>query len=247
MSPQAGAMQCSRYQHCCFSHFSFSLEKQARTHLGVYRVIVMDICLQGEMDGLDATREIRQFDPETLILVVSSVQDPSWASRARVAGANGLFAKPVTLTMVFAMLEDHSERDNPRNRRVSDPVVFGFGVSREDFDAPVSERECSENEVGHSFHVAVWKGESDVVRFFLGKWPELVDWLDPTTGNGALHLAARSGNVILLELLLDTGADPNQCSKKGYNAMHVAAWSGFLPCVKALEDRGCDIFHKVSG
>ncbi len=204
----------------------------------------MDVCLQGEMDGLDATRQIRQFDPETPIVVVTAVQDPAWAARARAAGANGLFAKPVTLTMVFAMLEDYSERDNPRNRRVSDPVVFGFGAN-DDLYAPVSERECSENELGQSFHLAIWKGESDVVRFFLRKWPLLVDWLDPTNGNGVLHLAARSGNVTMLELLLDAGADPNQCSQKGYNAMHVAAWSGFLPCVQVLEERGCDIYHKV--
>jgi hypothetical protein len=204
----------------------------------------MDVCLQGEMDGLDATREIRQFDPETPILIVSAVQDPTWSARARAAGANGLFAKPVTLTMVFAMLEDHSERDNPRNRRVSDPVVFGLGASSEDL---FGERDCSEIEMGQSFHLAIWKGENDVVRFFLQKWPELASWLEPTTGNSALQLAARSGNVVLLDLLLGAGADPNQCSQKGYNAMHVAAWSGFLPCVKVLEEKGCDIFHKVRG
>jgi CheY-like chemotaxis protein len=224
----------------------FSLEKQARTRLGVYRLVVMDVCLQGEMDGLDATREIRQFDPETPILIVSAVQDPSWSARARAAGANGLFAKPITLPAVFAMLEDHSEKDNPRSRRVSDPVIFGFGASN-DLDDLMSERDCSEIEMGQSFHLAIWKGEIDVVRFFLGKWLQLIDWLDPTTGNGALHLAARSGNVIMLELLLGAGADPNQCSQKGYNAMHVAAWSGFLSCVEVLEEKGCAIFHKVRG
>jgi CheY-like chemotaxis protein len=226
------------------SSFSFRLT-QARTCLGVYRLIVMDVCLQGEMDGLDATREIRQFDPQTPILIVSVVRDPFWSARARAAGANGLFAKPVTLAMVFAMLKDHSEKGNQRNRRVSDPVVFGFGMLNE--DDLVSERECSEGELGHSFHLAVWKGMSDEVRFFLEKWPLLVKWLDPTTGNGALHLTARSGNVFMLEQLLGAGADPNQCSQKGYNAMHVAAWSGFLPCVKVLEEKGCDVFHKVRG
>ncbi len=35
----------------------------------------------------------------------------------------------------------------------------------------------------------------------------LTDWLDSTTGNGALHLMARNGNVVMLDLLLDAGAD----------------------------------------
>jgi ankyrin repeat protein len=125
---------------------------------------------------------------------------------------------------------------------VSDPVVFGFG--EEELE---SGRECSESETGQSFHMAVWKGQIEVVSFFLEKWPELANWPDPETGNGALHLAARSGNADVLELLVCAGANPKQTSQKGYTALHVAAWSGFLDCVKVLESRGCDAYQKVGG
>ncbi len=196
------------------------------------------------MDGLQATQEIRQFDPETPIIIVSSVQDPSWSSRARSVGANGLFAKPVTLAMVFAMLEDHTSEEEAasRRRRVSDPVVVGF--NRDD-EGVFGEHQFSESELGHSFHMAVWNGDRDLVRFLLKDQAELVNWADPTSGNCALHLAARIGDEIMLQLLLDAGAHPNQVSNKGYNAMHVAAWSGFLSCVTLLEGKGCDALQKV--
>jgi ankyrin repeat protein len=194
----------------------------------------MDVCLQGGVDGFEATRKIREFDPQTPIFVISAVDDPAWPSRAREAGSNGIFVKPVSLEMIAKMLEDHREVIPPKNRKVSDPCTYGL---LESIDVMV----VSPDAAGHAIHAAVWKNDIDGVMQLLIDDPSLVNWTDfDNNGHSPLHLAARIGSEKMLEMLIEFGADVNICTRKGYNAMHVAAWSGFLSCVKLLQAKGCD-------
>lgn len=56
------------------------------------RVIVMDCALPG-MNGLQATRRILQFLPETLILMLSMHTEETWVRQALDAGARGYVLK----------------------------------------------------------------------------------------------------------------------------------------------------------
>ena len=55
-------------------------------------VIVMDVSMP-VMDGLEATREIREQDPDALVLILSGGTSVSDVDKARVAGAAGYMSK----------------------------------------------------------------------------------------------------------------------------------------------------------
>ena len=56
------------------------------------RVIVMDCALPG-LNGLQATRKILQFAPETLVLMLSMHTEDTWVRQALDAGARGYVLK----------------------------------------------------------------------------------------------------------------------------------------------------------
>jgi DNA-binding NarL/FixJ family response regulator len=56
------------------------------------RVIVMDCALPG-MDGMDATRRIRQQYPEIAVIMLTMHSEDTWVRRALEAGANGYILK----------------------------------------------------------------------------------------------------------------------------------------------------------
>jgi ankyrin repeat protein len=100
-------------------------------------------------------------------------------------------------------------------------------------------------QLGPSLNVAIWKEDLDVVDHLLEEMPALANWCDPSTGNCPLHIAARTGNIQVMRMLLEVGADKDKCSHKGYTALHVAAWSGFVPCVKLLLSSGCNVHQEA--
>lgn len=56
-------------------------------------VVIMDITMP-EMDGIEAIREIRRVDPQSVILVCSAMSQQELISDALKAGANGYLMKP---------------------------------------------------------------------------------------------------------------------------------------------------------
>jgi hypothetical protein len=65
---------------------------------------------------------------------------------------------------------------------------------------------------------------------------------DALTRHRALALAALHGHTAVLELLLDSGEDPNRYNPEGNHAhstpLHQAVWSNHLPAVRLLVERG---------
>jgi CheY-like chemotaxis protein len=199
----------------------------------------MDVCLAGGIDGFEATKSIRAFDRATPIIIVSAVNTPDWHSRAKAAGAQGLLTKPVTTEMVAEMLKGVDARPWSHVRRISDPCALPAADFFALASLPAQER------LGNALLAAVWNEDLAGVQSMLAESPELIDFSDPGTKNFALHIAARVCNEAIVGALLDAGADPNRFSLKGYTALHVAAWSGFLPCVKLLVEGGSNLQHKV--
>jgi DNA-binding NarL/FixJ family response regulator len=68
-------------------------------------VVVMDIQMSG-MDGLTATRRIREESPLTAVAVVSAHQDGEWMARAAQAGAAAFIPKGGPLAEMITMLRE---------------------------------------------------------------------------------------------------------------------------------------------
>ena len=66
--------------------------------------------------------------------------------------------------------------------------------------------------------------------------------INPTPpGSTALHIAANSGNVALVELLADWKGDVNLVRKDGHTPFSVSVVAGNLPVVKAMVEAGADV------
>jgi len=58
--------------------------------------------------------------------------------------------------------------------------------------------------------------------------------------NGALFMAAASGDLALVKQLIKDGAEVNTASMNGYTALHRAAQNGHLEITKHLLEHGAD-------
>jgi ankyrin repeat protein len=66
--------------------------------------------------------------------------------------------------------------------------------------------------------------------------------INPTPpGSSALHIAANSGNVDLVKLLVDWGGDPNQLRDDGHSPFSVSVVAGTLPVVQQMVACGADL------
>nr|PIL96588.1 tetratricopeptide repeat-containing protein [Toxoplasma gondii COUG] len=85
-------------------------------------------------------------------------------------------------------------------------------------------------------------------EWILKACPTIVDYKD-STGETALMIACRAGDVLLVNLLLNFGADVKKRSQTGITALHLAAESGDESCVTAVLDAGAEVncFAEASG
>lgn len=84
---------------------------------------------------------------------------------------------------------------------------------------------------------SILKGKLASVTRLLERHPE---WIASTNQYGAtpLHLAAASGRLEIVELLLAYGADIQAQTSDGYTPLHTAAWRGRVAVVGCLLNHG---------
>jgi DNA-binding NarL/FixJ family response regulator len=68
-------------------------------------IVVLDISLQGAVDGVDLLRSLRAAHPELAILVVSGHDEMVYAERMLRMGARGYVMKGDALTFLHALRE----------------------------------------------------------------------------------------------------------------------------------------------
>lgn len=125
-------------------------------------VVLMDVNLGSEsINGIEATRRIKQLSPATRILVLSMFTDPATVTDAIKAGADGYLSKGASREVVVQALRDVAE-----GRSVLDPNVTEgiFGRIGGKDSMSLTERELavlqqlthgrSTREIGHEIHVS---------------------------------------------------------------------------------------------
>ena len=71
-----------------------------------YDIILMD-CQMAEMDGFEATRQIRKFNTEVVIIVQTAFESADAKERAFEAGCNDFIPKPLDAALLKAVIQRH--------------------------------------------------------------------------------------------------------------------------------------------
>lgn len=124
-----------------------AFEKIARNDVDV---VLMDVNLGRSIDGLEATRRIKEMAPATRVLVLTMYTDTETVSEAIKAGADGYLTKATTREALLQGIRDVAE-----GRSVLDPNVTGgiFGRIGARDPAALTDRELAvlqEISHGHS-------------------------------------------------------------------------------------------------
>jgi len=91
-----------------------------------------------------------------------------------------------------------------------------------------------------SLHEAVYDQDFESVKSLLKKGAD-INQVGLYRDGSALHLAARSGQQEIAQLLIDSGATVDIRDLSDYTPLHNAAWNGNLDIVKLLLNAGADI------
>lgn len=87
---------------------------------------------------------------------------------------------------------------------------------------------------------AVFASDIESVKSLLNEGAD-INKLERYIGGSALHVAARSGQHEMAQLLIDSGARVDLRDRSDYTPLHNAAWVGNLDMVKLLLNAGADI------
>lgn len=96
-----------------------------------------------------------------------------------------------------------------------------------------------------TLHHACWNEQGEVVKVLLEQDRDSVNKVNDD-GETPLLLAVKRSNLVITQLLLDAGADPQCADINGVLPLHIAADGGDLFVAKALIGAGADINAKTT-
>ncbi|KQM62065.1 MULTISPECIES: ankyrin repeat domain-containing protein [unclassified Sphingomonas] len=95
---------------------------------------------------------------------------------------------------------------------------------------------------GYLFLKAIRDEDGNKVNDILGQPGQtIINTKDRTTGEGALHIVAKSGNLTYLRFLLAKGANPNLQDNRGNTPALLAVESGSVEAINALAGRKANL------
>ena len=107
--PRARALLEMLIQNYCgeilFSRNGSEAIEAARTNPGI-DLILMDKRMP-EMDGYEATRQIRQFNKDVVIIALSASQNEEEEEKSVEAGSNYFLFKPVEVDLLIGLIKQH--------------------------------------------------------------------------------------------------------------------------------------------
>src|SRR5215203_5659974 len=92
-----------------------SLELCRRLHP---ELVLMDLSMPN-MDGFEATREIKQESPSTIVLALTAFEEPEYLLKALRAGASGYVLKQMGSQQIVGAIRRVLEGDSPLNQEVA--------------------------------------------------------------------------------------------------------------------------------
>lgn len=137
------------------------------------------------------------------------------------AGANPRQTTPEGLNLATAALRDNNGRLAAK--------LNEFAVKGVHIDMPANIMD------------AILSNEIGPLRVRVEAHPKDVHLRTQSNGWTPLLFAIRQGNLAMVKLLLDQGADPNICNAAGKSPMHQAAGQGDTAILKLLLEKGADI------
>lgn len=158
-------------------------------------LVLLDVVMKDGSNGLDAAAEIKKYDPNIRVLVVTSMPESAFLERAREIGVDSFWYKeveddPLIDVINRTMLDEHIYPD-------STPVVT-LGLAN---NTDLTSREidvlrelvsgCSNQEIAENLNISV-----NTVRFHLSA---LLDKTGCTSRTDLAIRAAKSGIVVMNE------------------------------------------------
>jgi len=80
---------------------SIEAVRNGRPHL-----IIMDICLAGQIDGIDAAREIIEIDKKIKIIFITGYGDEATKQRIEELGNYPMYSKPVSIAKLRKIIAE---------------------------------------------------------------------------------------------------------------------------------------------
>lgn len=96
-----------------------------------------------------------------------------------------------------------------------------------------------------TLHHACWNEQGEVVKVLLEKDKDSVNKVNDD-GETPLILAVKRSNLVITQLLIDAGAEPEHADLNGVMPLHIAAGNGDLFVAKALIGAGAGIDTKTA-
>lgn len=163
---------------------------------------------------VDALADMYESEATTMEMLVSSAHPAAAGLQAALA----------------ELLLDRGADINRRGKQGQTPVVTALAFGYLDTAEALAKRGAS-----LSFEALAGLGLADEVR-------RALPLAEAAGKHAALCLAAQHGHAAVVELLLDSGEDPNRYNPPGYHAhstpLHQAVAAGHIDVVKLLTERG---------
>jgi DNA-binding NarL/FixJ family response regulator len=124
-------------------------------------VVLMDVRMP-QMDGLTATREVKQRHPETSVLMVTMQENPDYLLEAVKAGAAGYVLKGSSNSQIMSAIRRVPEGEFPLNQELAMHVIrqLGSGTPQDTNPSSESQLHIRPESISHS----LTKREIEVLR-----------------------------------------------------------------------------------
>ena len=93
-------------------------------------LILMDVCTEGRMSGLEAAKQIKRQHPRIRIIIVTSMPEYSYLKRAREAGVDSFWYKEAAQTPLLELMERTMQGESLYPDRTPE-VKLGLSTSEE--------------------------------------------------------------------------------------------------------------------